>query len=160
MTDRQAVRAKRWPLACLQGGISLKTSEKGKFGGFVALEFWVYVGITGYAGSTANIPDVNVVISGDQVTFPHPQHDVRTICTLLHSALPHLRHPQASMLSQMCLMLLESGQLCFNVLPMISQWFIVQQGSKILGLYCRRISLFLTQSAGAVYCRATATRFA
>jgi hypothetical protein len=50
-----------------QGGISLKSSDKGKFAGFIALEFWVYVGVTGYEGTSATIPDVDVQIAGDQV---------------------------------------------------------------------------------------------
>eukprot|EP00878_Enallax_costatus_P025214 GHUV01026957.1.p2 GENE.GHUV01026957.1~~GHUV01026957.1.p2 ORF type:complete len:158 (-),score=33.50 GHUV01026957.1:737-1210(-) len=52
--------------ACVwvQGMISLKTN-KGSFQDKYKLEFWVYVGVTGWEGTAAKVPDIQVSIRGD-----------------------------------------------------------------------------------------------
>jgi hypothetical protein len=53
--------------ACgVQGALSIKT-HKGAFSNRYKLEFWVYVGVTGWQGTAAQVPDITINLSGDKV---------------------------------------------------------------------------------------------
>ncbi|GFH12038.1 expansin-like EG45 domain-containing protein, partial [Haematococcus lacustris] len=47
------------------GALALK-AWNGVFSNAVALEFWTYVGVVGWEGTNATIPDITVSIGGDQ----------------------------------------------------------------------------------------------
>ncbi|GFH18963.1 uncharacterized protein HaLaN_15847 [Haematococcus lacustris] len=49
-----------------KGALALK-AWNGVFSNAVALEFWTYVGVVGWEGTNATIPDITVSIGGDQV---------------------------------------------------------------------------------------------
>lgn len=50
----------------MQGALSFK-AWNGAFNNKVALRFYMYVGKTGWEGTSAQIPDIRVSISGDKV---------------------------------------------------------------------------------------------
>lgn len=47
----------------LQGAISFKTNP-GAFQNKYKLEFWVYVGVAGWEGTAAKVPDIQISIRG------------------------------------------------------------------------------------------------
>jgi hypothetical protein len=51
------------PAVALQGAISFKT-KPGAFKNKYKLEFWVYVGVAGWEGTAARVPDIQVSIRG------------------------------------------------------------------------------------------------
>jgi hypothetical protein len=52
----------------VQQQLRLKTSNgRSPFAGKYKLQFWVYVGVTGWEGTSAKVPDININIGGDKV---------------------------------------------------------------------------------------------
>jgi hypothetical protein len=53
----------------VQQQLRLKTtSDRSPFAGKYKLQFWVYVGVTGWEGTSAKVPDININIGGDKVS--------------------------------------------------------------------------------------------
>ena len=50
-----------------KGALSLQAPRKGAFADRIALEFWVYVGVTGYDGLGAQVPNININLAGPKV---------------------------------------------------------------------------------------------
>lgn len=54
------------PAALPQGALALKT-HPGAFVGKYKLNFWLYVGVTGWEGTAAQVPDITINLSGSKV---------------------------------------------------------------------------------------------
>lgn len=53
----------------VQQQLRLKTtSDRSPFAGKYKLQFWVYVGVTGWEGTSAKVPDININIGGNKVS--------------------------------------------------------------------------------------------
>jgi hypothetical protein len=50
-----------------KGALSLRAPGAGAFADRIALEFWVYVGVTGYDGLAAQVPNININLAGPKV---------------------------------------------------------------------------------------------
>lgn len=71
-----------------QGALSFQASN-GVFQGHLALEFWTYVGVAGWEGTQAKIPDVTISISGTKVNLLNnvflSDHISHQCCTVMQS---------------------------------------------------------------------------
>lgn len=64
MLGSQAICAKLYR----GGALEFKTSRKGLFSDRIALEFWVYVGVTGWEGTAAQVPNIRIALAGEKVS--------------------------------------------------------------------------------------------